>query len=388
MTTIKTDTSATYQVTDVVYSDGTTARTMNGMTFTYGPGIKVPAAPTGMTYQKVQGGDNPSTTTEPVNPPVVQAASAPTSNGVGADPNNPPTGGGTTSTTPSGSFTFDGETRTSTDWLGKALTQHELKIIKNALVGSGYFRSDITDNVARTAWQTIVNFGVENGDGKTKLDKAKGYWDLKSNIGDAAIYAAYDSQAYALYGSALQSPKLTDQYTKSEQTKKDAIVQLQKFAYDNGIVISAHQLATYGDQIASSHTHITPGKTAETQNTYGETLANIEQNLRNKVIAPKYKVFADDIKGGSNVRDLAHDYIQMMAQSLEIDPNKIDLAKDPLLGKALLGYAGGADGKTTVYPNYTDFQQMVQKDSRWQYTQNAHQQITDLASKIQNAFGF
>lgn len=84
------------------------------------------------------------------------------------------------------------------------------------------------------------------------------------------------------------------------------------------------------------------------------------------------------------MRDIAQDYIQMVAQSLEIDPETIDL-NDPLLSKALR--PAGKNGKFD-YISYGDFQTEVKKDKRWQYTNNAKEQITDLAGSIKQMFGF
>jgi len=325
--------------TTVINPDGSTSVTTNGVTITYAAGTPVPGA-----------------SSDPLNP------------------NGPPTGGGTGGTggtdSSAGSFKWGSTKHTDIEWKNawNTFTPAQKNQVKTALINSGYFDKNIPTSTIAVAWGLMVDWATQESNVDPK-------WNLKDHLSSAAGGAvALSPNAYSIFGAALKSPSAPVSTTGNYQTKEDAIVQLRQFAYDNGIVISEKQMQSYGHQIGFN------------ENSKAQTLANIEQNLRDKVIAPKYKAFADDIKAGHNVRDLAHDYIQMISQTLEIDPNKIDLAKDPLLSKALLGYAG--DKGATVYPNYTDFQTMVHQDPRWQYTENAHQTMTDVAAKIQNAFGF
>jgi hypothetical protein len=67
-----------------------------------------------------------------------------------------------------------------------------------------------------------------------------------------------------------------------------------------------------------------------------------------------------------------------MASTLELNPNDIQL-NDPTLRMAI-----GPDKEMTTY----DFNRALRKDSRWQYTDNAHQEVSDAAMKVLKDFGF
>jgi hypothetical protein len=68
-----------------------------------------------------------------------------------------------------------------------------------------------------------------------------------------------------------------------------------------------------------------------------------------------------------------------MAAVLEIDdPNSIDL-NDPLLRSAI-----SDKGDMNIY----DFKKTLKADSRWQYTENAKQEVSDVALQVLRDFGF
>jgi hypothetical protein len=67
-----------------------------------------------------------------------------------------------------------------------------------------------------------------------------------------------------------------------------------------------------------------------------------------------------------------------MARILEINPESISL-NDPTLRSAI-----GADKEVTLY----DYQRMLRKDLRWQYTDNARQDVSDSALTVLRNFGF
>jgi hypothetical protein len=67
-----------------------------------------------------------------------------------------------------------------------------------------------------------------------------------------------------------------------------------------------------------------------------------------------------------------------MATVLEINPNTISL-NDPTLRGAI-----GPDKEMSIY----DFQRSLRKDPRWQYTNNAREEVSDVALKVLRDFGF
>jgi len=71
-------------------------------------------------------------------------------------------------------------------------------------------------------------------------------------------------------------------------------------------------------------------------------------------------------------------YRNLMASILELNPESIDL-KDPTLRLAF-----GPDKETTIY----DFEKALRKDYRWQYTDNARRDVSNVALKVLRDFGF
>lgn len=71
-------------------------------------------------------------------------------------------------------------------------------------------------------------------------------------------------------------------------------------------------------------------------------------------------------------------YKNTMASVLELNPEQIDL-NDPTLRSAI-----SDKGETNLY----DFQRMLRKDSRWQYTQGARQEVGDITLNVLRDFGF
>lgn len=71
-------------------------------------------------------------------------------------------------------------------------------------------------------------------------------------------------------------------------------------------------------------------------------------------------------------------YKNTMAAVLELNPEQIDL-NDPTLRSAI-----SDKGEVNLY----DFQRMLRKDSRWQYTQNARQEVSDITLNVLRDFGF
>jgi len=71
-------------------------------------------------------------------------------------------------------------------------------------------------------------------------------------------------------------------------------------------------------------------------------------------------------------------YRNLMASILELNPESIDL-KDPTLRSAF-----GPDKEMTIY----DFEKTLRKDYRWQYTDNAKRDVSNVALKVLRDFGF
>ncbi len=81
---------------------------------------------------------------------------------------------------------------------------------------------------------------------------------------------------------------------------------------------------------------------------------------------------------GVNLDTVYSPYKNLMASILELNPESIDL-KDPTLRLAF-----GPDKETSIY----DFEKTLRKDYRWQYTDNAKRDVSNVALKVLRDFGF
>jgi hypothetical protein len=107
------------------------------------------------------------------------------------------------------------------------------------------------------------------------------------------------------------------------------------------------------------------------------------QNFVNEQASSAYPAFAEQIKGGQTLKNIANPYIQMMAQGLEMNPNQISL-KDPTIKAALNGL--DADGKPTG-KNLVDFQDSLRGDPRWRSTQQAQDKGMAIGHAVLKNFG-
>jgi hypothetical protein len=125
------------------------------------------------------------------------------------------------------------------------------------------------------------------------------------------------------------------------------------------------------------------GKDAE-QNTIQEILSgNIDLNtvLSNarQIAAQGQPEYVRSLLGsGYNLEDIYAPYKQTMASILEINPDQIDL-NDSSLRMAI-----NEKGDMNIY----DYKKALRQDSRWQYTGQARESVSDAALKVLKDFGF
>ena len=84
------------------------------------------------------------------------------------------------------------------------------------------------------------------------------------------------------------------------------------------------------------------------------------------------------LQQGYDLEQIYAPYKNVMAQLLELNPDEIEL-NDNTLRSAI-----GQDREMNVY----DFKKALRKDSRWQYTENAREEVADTTLSILRDFGF
>lgn len=89
--------------------------------------------------------------------------------------------------------------------------------------------------------------------------------------------------------------------------------------------------------------------------------------------------YVKDLLGqGYDLDSIYSPYRTAMANTLELDPNTISLS-DPALRMGI-----GKEGDMNLY----DFERSLRKDNRWQYTQQARGEVSDVALRVLRDFGF
>ena len=99
--------------------------------------------------------------------------------------------------------------------------------------------------------------------------------------------------------------------------------------------------------------------------------------------ASMWPVFSDKIRAGVSAQALASPYINIMAETFEMDPSTISL-NDPYIRQALGGFDDGGNPKAT---NLWDFQLKLREDPRWSTTKQAQDETNSIANTVLKMFG-
>lgn len=113
-----------------------------------------------------------------------------------------------------------------------------------------------------------------------------------------------------------------------------------------------------------------------------DTIAGVQAKVQEMAMR-EYKAFADRIAGGETVTEIADPYISRYAELLEQNPSSVGLDNE-LIQRAMK--QTGPDGKAASMDLFT-FEKEVRKDNRWQYTQNAKQEVSNVTSDLLKNFG-
>jgi hypothetical protein len=144
----------------------------------------------------------------------------------------------------------------------------------------------------------------------------------------------------------------------------EQLADLQKVAAANGLDLQK----AFGTQLPTWFASINKGESIETYKKMIRDVAKIgmPQNI------------AALLDNGVDLDAVYSPYKNVMASVLEINPESITL-NDPLLRSAITG-----EKELPIY----EFQRQLRKDSRWQYTNQAKEEVSDVALKVLRDFGF
>lgn len=144
----------------------------------------------------------------------------------------------------------------------------------------------------------------------------------------------------------------------------EQLADLQKVAAANGLDLQK----AFGTQLPIWLASINKGESIETYKKQIRDVAKIgmPQNI------------ASLLDNGIDLDAIYSPYKNVMASVLEINPESITLS-DPVLRSAITG-----EKELPIY----EFQRQLRKDSRWQYTNQAKEEVSDVALKVLRDFGF
>ena len=149
---------------------------------------------------------------------------------------------------------------------------------------------------------------------------------------------------------------------KQEESKNLVATQtLQNVADKNGITLSPEQIDTFAQRVKK-----------------GEDISLVQNDIRKLAGIGQPDSIKKLIDQGIDLSTIYSPYKNLLAQTLEINPNSISL-NDPTLRMAI-----GPEKEMSLY----EYQRALRKDNRWQYTDQARSEASDVAKTVLKDFGF
>lgn len=219
---------------------------------------------------------------------------------------------------------------------------------------------------------------------------AKNPGEANKRVNERAAVLSDQAQRLGLTLDAVRLQKMARDsliHNWDEGTLKRALAAEMKYKPQQGGDIGAEQSkiremsAAYGIQLAEKDVFSLSQKMIAGQMTedgIGEYVKNLAKS--------RYPGLVDEIDKGLSLREVASAYVQSQSKILEINPDQIDLATDRNLQKALQ-YVDPATGKPGGAMPLWQYEQQLRQDSRWLATNNAHEEMTNVGTKVLKDMG-
>jgi hypothetical protein len=152
------------------------------------------------------------------------------------------------------------------------------------------------------------------------------------------------------------------EYTSKKQAKQDVVAEgIKETLNANGISYKPGQLKVYSDRVKN-----------------GEDIKVIESEIRNIASLGQPDTIKKLMAAGTDLETIYAPYKRAMAASLGVNSETITL-DDPTLRMGI-----GADKEMSLY----DYKKAIRADKRWQYSQEANDEVTNMISQVKRDFGF
>jgi len=148
--------------------------------------------------------------------------------------------------------------------------------------------------------------------------------------------------------------------TKRGQKESLASQELMSVARANGITLSQSQIDSYANDIRN-----------------GKDINVIKNDIRYTAGLGRPDSIKKLLAEGTDLETVYAPYKRTMATLLEVDPNSIDLNDTTLQGAI-------TDRELPIY----EFRRLLKKDPRWQYTNNAREEVSNKVLRVLQDFGF
>ena len=149
--------------------------------------------------------------------------------------------------------------------------------------------------------------------------------------------------------------------TQEESKILTSVQVLKNVADKNGITLDQDQLDSFADRIKR-----------------GEDATLVANDIRKLAAIGQPDNIKKLIEQGVDLATVYDPYKKLMGSILEVNPNSIPL-NDPTLRMAI-----GPDKEMSLY----EYQRELRKDNRWQYTNQARTEASDVARTVLKDFGF
>jgi hypothetical protein len=187
--------------------------------------------------------------------------------------------------------------------------------------------------------------------------------DKEQFLTDLITSGKYEANPKASPGILSNIAKESNKYQSTVQQQGVLKVEdaLKSVANSNGISLSQGQIDDYKSRIKA-----------------GENLDLLKNDIRNIASLGQPDAIKKLMAAGTDLETIYAPYKRAMAASLGVNSETITL-DDPTLRMAI-----GPDKEMSLY----DYKKAVRADKRWQYSQEANDEVTNMINQVKRDFGF
>jgi hypothetical protein len=266
--------------------------------------------------------------------------------------------------------------------------------LRKAIRDDVWFRKNSAEIKAR--YVQLYNYQdlVKTGQAQGTTDYEKQIATLERQIADKAraVGSGIASDPAALRKAAenmyitnvgIDDPMTTDFIAAAIRPIGSTIAGQPTLGYSGQALKDYQELQSVARANGFKISDIVPGGQTEQQVLQGIATGRIDANRiaqdARKLAAQGRPQYVRDLLGqGYNLDQVYSPYRQTMANVLELNPDEIDL-NDPSLEVAI-------NDKGDM--NLSEFKRVLRQDSRWQYTNQAKEEVSNIALKVLKDFGF